>query len=319
MKKFLEEVVKYFWIPLIMALVSYIFFQLRDVLLGIITLVTLSAVYTLVRLYFAHKKWWLLIILVVVGFAAIAFFVIRAPSITLSISGQKVTDTSISFAAGSVSVSPAPQPNGLYTKNAIVILTADPASGYDWKSWSGTNDDSSNPTTVTMVRNKQVKVTFEPRFSLVINNQAVIGSFVSFNEGSVLVNPAPKDDSKYPKDSAVTLTASPASGYRFVRWGADASGNVTAVTITMNSSKNVTAIFTKVYTLSISVNPAGGGSVSPGSSTYDEGTAATLTASPASGYRFDHWGGDASGNVTAVTITMNSNKNVTVIFVKIAP
>ena len=246
MKKFLEEVVKYFWIPLIMALVSYIFFQLRDVLLGIITLVTLSAVYTLVRLYFAHKKWWLLIILVVVISAAMGFFVIRAPSITLSISGQKVTDTSISFAAGSVSVSPAPQPNGLYTKNAVVTITADPASGYDWKSWSGTNDDSSNPTTVTMVRNKQVKVTFEPRFSLVINNQAVIGSFVSFNEGSVLVNPAPKDDSKYPKDSAVTLTASPASGYRFVRWGADASGNVTAVTITMNSSKNVTAVFAKI-------------------------------------------------------------------------
>jgi len=63
MKKFLQEVFTYFWIPLIMGLVSYIFFQLRDVLLGIITLVALSAIYTIVRFYFLHKKWWLLILL----------------------------------------------------------------------------------------------------------------------------------------------------------------------------------------------------------------------------------------------------------------
>ena len=160
MKKFLEEVVKYFWIPLIMALVSYIFFQLRDVLLGIATLVTLSAAYTLVRLYFAHKKWWLLIILVVVGFAAIAFFLIRAPSITLSISGQKVTDTSISFAAGSVSVNPVPQPNGLYTKNATVTLTASPASGYRFDHWGGDASGNVTAVTITMNSNKNVTAVF---------------------------------------------------------------------------------------------------------------------------------------------------------------
>ena len=66
MKKFLQEAITYFWIPLIVGLVSYIFFQLRDVLLGVMTLVALSAIYTTLRLYFLHKKWWLLIILLVV-------------------------------------------------------------------------------------------------------------------------------------------------------------------------------------------------------------------------------------------------------------
>jgi uncharacterized repeat protein (TIGR02543 family) len=483
MKKFLQEVVTYFWIPVIMALVSYVFFQLRDVLLGIVTLVGLSATYTLVRLYFAHRKWWLIVALVVVVFSAIGFYVIRAPSITLSINSQKVTGISVSLTGGSVSVSPVPQSNGLYAKNTVVTLTAFPASGYDWKGWSGTDDDSANPTTITMSRNHQVKVIFESRFSLIIGNQLAIGSFVSFPEGSVSVNPAPegdgkyasgtvvtltarstsgydwkgwtgtdddssnpttvtmsksnkditvtfeprfsltisnqlvigpgvsfnegsvsvtpapgdddkyangtkvtltavpspgygfknwagttgdisnptivtissdkhvtvtfelrflltvnnqpvtgssanftegsvsvnpvpKDDGRYSKDTAVTLTATPASGCRFARWEGDSSGNVTSVTVTMNSNKNVTAVFKRTYTLTTTVNPAGSGSVSPGSGTYDDDTAVTLTAVPASGYRFDHWEGDASGNVTAVTVPMNSNKTVTVVFKK---
>ena len=483
MKKFLQEVITYFWIPLIMGVVSYIFFQLRDVLLGIITLVALSAVYTSLRLYFLHKKWWLLIILMVVVFASIGFFVMRAPAIGLSINGQEVTGTSVSFSAGSVSINPAPETNGKYTKNTVVTLTANPAPGYDWKSWSGTDNDASNPTTVTMSRDKQVKANFEPRFSLIINNQQVIGSLVSFTEGSVLVDPAPDGDGKYTsgtlvtltarsnsgydwkgwsatgndtsnpttvtmsssnkhvtvtfesrfslfisnqlvigpvvsfaegsvsvtpapaddgkyaygtrvtltatalpgygwknwsgtgsdtsnpaivtissdkhvavtfelrfllainnqvvtgssvdftggtvsvnpapgadgryaKDSTATLTATPASGYRFDRWSGDVSGNAASITVTMNTGKSITATFIRTYTLTTSANPSEGGSVSPVGGTYDEGTSVTLAATPASGYRFDRWSGDVSGNVTSVTITMNANKSVTATFIR---
>ena len=70
----------------------------------------------------------------------------------------------------------------------------------------------------------------------------------------------------------------------------------------------------EAYTLSTSVSPSGSGSVSPSSGTYDEGTQVTLTASPASGYTFDHWGGDASGTSSSTTITMNSNKSVIAYF-----
>ena len=100
MKKFAEEVVKYFWIPLIMALVSYIFFQLKDVVLGIITLIALSAVYTLIRLYFVHKKWWLFIILMVVVFSAAGFYFLRVPAISLTINGETVTSAEMSVTGG---------------------------------------------------------------------------------------------------------------------------------------------------------------------------------------------------------------------------
>ena len=68
------------------------------------------------------------------------------------------------------------------------------------------------------------------------------------------------------------------------------------------------------YTLSVSVSPSGAGSVSPSSGQYEEGTQVTLTATPASGYTFDYWDGDASGSSLATTITMDSNKSITAHF-----
>jgi uncharacterized repeat protein (TIGR02543 family) len=86
----------------------------------------------------------------------------------------------------------------------------------------------------------------------------------------------------------------------------------------MTDNKTVTANFMKVYTLTISVSPAGGGSVSPAGGTYDAGASVTITAIPATGYVFDRWSVDVSGNTTSVTITMTADKNVTAVF-KTAP
>jgi hypothetical protein len=80
---------------------------------------------------------------------------------------------------------------------------------------------------------------------------------------------------------------------------------------------------TTQYTLDTSVAPSGGGSVSlsPSGGTYDEGTQVTLTATPASGYRFVHWGGAAASGWSVsqsqrnpVTIIMSGNKSITANF-----
>lgn len=47
----------------------------------------------------------------------------------------------------------------------------------------------------------------------------------------------------YASGTVVTLTASPASGYTFTGWSGDVSGTASAVTVTMNASKSVTANF----------------------------------------------------------------------------
>ena len=65
------------------------------------------------------------------------------------------------------------------------------------------------------------------------------------------------------------------------------------------------------YTLFTSSIPADGGDISPAEGTYDIGELVFILANPATGYRFDHWGGNASGVSTTVEITMNSQKTVT--------
>lgn len=68
------------------------------------------------------------------------------------------------------------------------------------------------------------------------------------------------------------------------------------------------------YTLNISATN-GTVSKSPNTATYAAGTVVTLTATPANGYSFQSWSGDASGTTTTVQVTMNSDKNVTASFI----
>jgi len=60
---------------------------------------------------------------------------------------------------GSGSVTKSPDLAG-YSANAVVTLTANPGAGYTFSSWSGTNNNAINPTTVTMNSNKSVTATF---------------------------------------------------------------------------------------------------------------------------------------------------------------
>ena len=70
-----------------------------------------------------------------------------------------------------------------------------------------------------------------------------------------------------------------------------------------------------IYTLTTSANPAEGGTVSPTSATFEEGQAATITASPSSDYVFQSWSG-ATGSTSSTSVLMNSDKTVTANFVK---
>jgi uncharacterized repeat protein (TIGR02543 family) len=69
----------------------------------------------------------------------------------------------------------------------------------------------------------------------------------------------------------------------------------------------------ETYLLTAYVSPLGAGFVSPSGGEYEFGEQVTLTASPASGYTFDHWSGGASGNSANITITMNHKYPITII------
>ena len=119
----------------------------------------------------------------------------------------------------------------------------------------------------------------------------------------------------YSPGTTVQLTASPADCYEFAEWSGACSGTSPECSLTINSAKSVTANFTpKTYSLSIT---ADNGSVirDPYSLSYNCGTVVSLTATPDSGYNFDHWEGDISGGQADTTVTISDNMAITAVFV----
>lgn len=69
-------------------------------------------------------------------------------------------------------------------------------------------------------------------------------------------------------------------------------------------------------TLTVAVEPAGGGTVgaSPSKAAYLKGEKVELAASPAAGYYFSSWSGDASGTSPTAAVVMGDNRSVTAVF-----
>jgi len=104
-------------------------------------------------------------------------------------------------------------------------------------------------------------------------------------------------------------------------YGTDIHGTIIITTdgVTYNVllSNNVPPVDCKTTTtndLTISVNGQGTTNPSPGTYKYGSGNQVTVTASPASGWKFDHWGGDASGTSPTIVITMDSDKDAIAYF-----
>jgi hypothetical protein len=74
------------------------------------------------------------------------------------------------------------------------------------------------------------------------------------------------------------------------------------------------------HDLTIAVSPSEGGTTDPavGVHTYVEGAVVDITATPATGYEFDHWSGDCTGT-GACQVTMDADKAVTAHFDLLPP
>jgi len=128
--------------------------------------------------------------------------------------------------------------------------------------------------------------------------------------GTVAKNP---NATTYNSGTNVILTATPAIGYSFSSWSGDATGSKNPLTVTMTSTKNITANFTSNATnFALSINSINGTvSKNPDQLTYVSGSNVVLTPTPNPGYTFDSWSGDATGSAVPLTVNMNANKNIT--------
>ena len=97
-------------------------------------------------------------------------------------------------------------------------------------------------------------------------------------------------------------------------------GAVTSYTFTnVTANHTISASFTiTTYTLTINVIGSGTVSVIPNQTTFPCGADAVLTATPALGFVFQMWTGDATGNDNPLAIVMDDNKVITAVFIDVA-
>ena len=82
---------------------------------------------------------------------------------------------------------------------------------------------------------------------------------------------------------------------------------------------DTTRVSLRTYTLDVNTVGDGAVAVDPDQAIYLDGTAVTLTATPAPGWYFSQWSGNASGAMTTTTVVMDAHKTVTATFTPIPP
>ncbi|HDS59621.1 MAG TPA: PKD domain-containing protein, partial [Thermoplasmatales archaeon] len=204
---------------------------------------------------------------------------------------------------GEISLDP---PGGVYAEDTVVAATATPASGYVFSHWSGDGSGSDASLTITMDGDKSITAHFS---EILPPHYTLSASVWPSGSGTVTLDPT---GGTYNQGDTVSLTAVPATGYRFDHWSGDLSGSGASQTLAMDENKTVTAYFQPLvqYTLSTEVSPPGAGRVSPPGGTYNQGDTVTLTALANAGYTFAYWSGDASGTSRSIQVTMDRDRQM---------
>ena len=152
--------------------------------------------------------------------------------------------------------------------------------GFRFLGWSGDLQGTGLSQNLIMNGNKTVRAIFEKLRYEVVTNQASGGAISgggTFEYGSV-----------------ANLQATPESGYSFIGWGDDASGESNPLSLLVDGNKTVTAFF-ELSTYNLTIPVSTGGTVSGGGS-FQHGMVANLLAQPAEGYAFIRWLGDSNGS-----------------------
>ena len=123
---------------------------------------------------------------------------------------------------------------------------------------------------------------------------------------------------EFDRNRALEISATPNQHWLFDRWQGDYEGTENPVVITMDSDKDIAALFIKRdYTLNIEVTGQGSVNeriVQARSNEYPQGTLVELTAIPDLNWEFARWEGDLDGNENPAVITIDGETNVTAVF-----
>ncbi len=182
---------------------------------------------------------------------------------------------------------------------------------------TATSGSRSGSTTLTVSGNPV------PRLTLSVVREGTGSGTVTSNPAGI--NCGTACAASYDSGTVVTLTATPAANATFDGWTGGGCSGTGPCTLTLTANTTVTANFSvRRFTLSISLQGLGSGTVtsSPAgidcgtacTATYDSGTVVTLTATPAANATFDGWTGGGCSGTGPCTLTLTANSTVTASF-----
>ena len=185
--------------------------------------------------------------------------------------------------------------DGAYQLGQPCTVTATPNAGYTFVNWmENGNVVSTNAVyTFNVTGNHYLTANFQAQ----PQNYTISVSANPNNGGTV------SGGGTYQQGQSCTVHATANTGYTFTNW--TENGNVVSTnanyTFTVNGNRTLVANFQmQSYTITVTANPAIGGTVSGGGN-FNYGQSCTLTATPATGYNFVRWtknGQQVSTNAT---------------------
>jgi hypothetical protein len=195
-------------------------------------------------------------------------------------------------ASGTISANPLG--DGFYTANTNVALTAVPASGQQFVSWSGgALSGSTNPASVVMNGPKSVVATFNAAAPVSISVQSNAPTSILVNNaaysvpGTVPMVPGLTYQIVAPAEVNATAT----SRMTFSRWQTPGQVNTAAFGYTAPSqAATLTLQYQQQFLVSATASPSSGGTIT-GTGWYNSGASVTLQATANTGYSFSGFSG----------------------------
>ncbi|MDN3688703.1 InlB B-repeat-containing protein [Cyclobacterium jeungdonense] len=207
--------------------------------------------------------------------------------------------------------------SGPYEENDSVQVQASPASGYIFSHWEigGSSVSTDADYTFAMpAADTTITAVFVAVFTVAISQNIPAGGSIS----EVTTGP-------YEQGDTVQVQATPATGYRFLRWeegGLQVSESELYMFAMPEEDRNLVAVFELItYALTLTATPGGSGTLT-GAGNQVPGAQVAVSASPNEGYSFAYWmeDGEVISTDPDFTYTMpEANSTLTAFFESTAP
>ncbi|MBR2196832.1 MAG: leucine-rich repeat protein [Salinivirgaceae bacterium] len=182
--------------------------------------------------------------------------------------------------------------SGTVEDGKTVTITATPESGHHFVKW---NNGLTNATaTITVTSDTTIVAEFEKDITWNINLSANNSAYGTVEGGCNVAD-----------GTTVTITATPKSGYHFVKWSNGLTTDTATITVTSDTTLVAEFAEDKYWTVTLSANIEHG-RVDKISGSNLDGSIFTAYASPFPGYKFVKWSNGLTTDTISITLTSDT-------------